>query len=143
LLSLEAGPVAAVPPLCPWGVLWPPVTSPVGVALAPWPCLRTGQAPPRGSAPSPPPAPFGPACTVTPAGKVRPWLSTTPDASDGPALATVTVYARLPAPEPAITASADSVVVTTRSTSRTTVVLSLSPSSPVLMRVSLQAVTVA
>ena len=47
---------------------------------------------------------------------------------------------RFPTPEPAITGSVDSVSETTKSTSRVTVVLSVSASSPVVMRVSLAAV---
>ncbi len=54
--------------------------------------------------------------TVTPAGRVSVSVSATPDAPAGPLLVTVTTYVRLPAPEPAITGSNDSVLVTARST---------------------------
>ena len=62
---------------------------------------------------------------VTPLGKVRSSLRVTPVASEGPALKAVTVYTRLPAPEPAMTVPTDSVLLTWMSTSGVSVSVSV------------------
>ena len=63
--------------------------------------------------------------SVTPVGSVLVLVSCTPEASDGPLFFTVTVYTRLPVPEPATTGSGASVFVTMRSTCRLTVVIAV------------------
>ena len=61
---------------------------------------------------------------VAPGGRVTASLSVTPEASEGPALVTVTVCVRLLAPLPAVTGSGASLLVTCRSTRGCTVTLS-------------------
>src|SRR5262245_45566946 len=98
------------------------VATTVSVALAPEARLPTFQAPSGAVVMTNVPWLGVTESMVTPAGNVRSSMSVTPDASDGPALVTVMTYVRLPAPEPATTL-AGPVLVTTRSTSVSTVVV--------------------